>query len=55
MNRMQQGKDLSWLGAPAFFLIIGMLIINTKKQNAHFRQPEKVKTVILVTPAQKSS
>jgi hypothetical protein len=50
---MQNSKDLSWLSAPAFFLIIGMLVINTKKQNTHFRQPEKVKTVILPSAAQK--
>ena len=33
---MQHGKDLNWLSAPAFFLIIGMLVINTKKQNSAF-------------------
>jgi hypothetical protein len=52
---MQHGKDLNWLSAPAFFLIIGMLIINTKKQNAHPPQPEKVKTVNSATTAQKPS
>ena len=52
---MQNGKDLNWLSAPAFFLIIGMLAINTKKQNMHSRQPEKVKTVISVSAAQKPS
>jgi hypothetical protein len=51
---MQQGKDLSWLSAPAFFLIIGMMVINTKKINARSRQPEKVRTVVSVIPAQKS-
>ena len=53
MNNMQHGKDLSWLSAPAFFLIIGMLVISTKKQNTHARQPEKVKTVISATATQK--
>jgi hypothetical protein len=52
---MQHGKDLNWLSAPAFFLIIGMLAINSKKQNTHSRQPEKVKTVISATAAQKPS
>jgi hypothetical protein len=52
---MQNGKDLNWLSAPAFFLIIGMLAINTKKQNMHSRQPEKVKTVVSVSSAQKPS
>jgi hypothetical protein len=52
---MQHVKDLNWLSAPAFFLIIGMLAINTKKQNTHSRQPEKVKTVISATAAQKPS
>jgi len=50
---MKQGKDLSWLSAPAFFLIIGMLVINTKKQTAHARQPEKAKTAISASAAQK--
>jgi len=52
---MQHGKDLNWLSAPAFFLIIGILAINTKKQNTHLRQPEKVKTVISATAVQKPS
>jgi hypothetical protein len=52
---MQHGKDLNWLSAPAFFLIIGMLVINTKKQNTHSHQPEKVKPVISVMAAQKPS
>lgn len=50
---MQNGKDLNWLSAPAFFLIIGMLVINTKKQNTHSRAQEKVKTTISGVPAQK--
>jgi hypothetical protein len=51
---MQSGKDLSWLSAPAFFLIIGMLVISSKKPNIHSRPPEKVKTAISAVPAQKS-
>jgi hypothetical protein len=51
---MQHGKDLNWLSAPAFLLIIGMLVINSKKQNIHSRQPEKIKTTIAATSAQKS-
>jgi hypothetical protein len=50
---MKHGRDLSWLSAPAFFLILGMLAINTKKQNTHSRQPEKLKSVISVTVPQK--
>lgn len=50
---MQSGKDLNWLSAPAFFLIIGMLVFNTKKQNTHSRPPEKVKTTNSTVPAQK--
>jgi|GEM_PF-1724195 len=53
MKYMQHGKDLNWLSAPAFFLIIGMLVVNSKKQNIHLRQPEKAKTVISATMAQK--
>lgn len=30
---MKLTKDLSWLSAPAFFLIIGMLIVTAIKQN----------------------
>ncbi len=52
---MPNGKDLNWLSAPAFFLIIAMLAMNTKKQNLRSRQPEKVKTVITTTVAQKPS
>lgn len=50
---MKQVNDLSWLSAPAFFLIIGMLAINTKKINIHTRQPEKVKTVMSAAATQK--
>ncbi|HEY2649034.1 MAG TPA: hypothetical protein VGI38_07555 [Puia sp.] len=50
---MKQGRDLGWLSAPAFFLILGMLAINTKKQNIHSRQTEKLKTVISATVTQK--
>jgi hypothetical protein len=49
----QHGKDLNWLSAPAFFLILGILAMNTKKQNVHARQPEKVKTVISAAATQK--
>ena len=52
---MQHGRDLNWLSAPAFFLILGMIAISTKKQNAHSRQPEKVKTVISAAAVQKPS
>ena len=41
---MNNSKDLSWLSAPAFFLIIGMIYIHTKNQNIHSRQQEKLKT-----------
>jgi hypothetical protein len=30
---MKNTKDLSWLGAPTFFLIIGMILFSAKKQN----------------------
>jgi hypothetical protein len=51
---MHNGKDLNWLSAPAFFLIIGMLVISSKKPNMHTRPPEKVKTNISTVPAQKT-
>lgn len=50
---MQHGRDLNWLSAPAFFLIIGMLAVNIKKQNIHTRQPEKVKSVSAAPALQK--
>jgi len=43
---MKYSKDLNWLSAPAFFLILGMLAVNSKKQNTHNRQPEKQKVEI---------
>jgi hypothetical protein len=43
---MKYAKDLNWLSAPAFFLIIGMLAINSKKQGVHSHHPEKSKTEI---------
>jgi hypothetical protein len=42
---MKYSKDLSWLSTPAFFLIIGMLALNLKKNNQS-RQPEKSKPEI---------
>ena len=50
---MQQAKDLNWLSAPAFFLIIGLLVVNTKKINGRSHQPEKVKTSLSAISAQK--
>jgi len=49
---MKYSKDLSWLSAPAFFLIIGMLVLNLKKDKNN-RQPEKSKPEITVVSAQK--
>jgi hypothetical protein len=37
---------LNWLSAPAFFLILGILAINSKKQKAHNRQLDKIKVEI---------
>jgi hypothetical protein len=52
---MKYSKDLSWLSAPAFFLILGMLAVNSKKQNVHSRQPEKLKVEISAMSATKPS
>jgi hypothetical protein len=49
---MKYSKDLSWLSAPAFFLILGMLALNLKKDKNN-RQPEKSKPEITVVSAQK--
>jgi hypothetical protein len=43
---MKYAKDLNWLSAPAFFLIIGMLAFNSKKPGTHNLRPEKSKTEI---------
>lgn len=45
---MKHTKDLNWLGAPAFFLIIGMILLSVKKQNSN-RHPEKIKTETVVS------
>jgi hypothetical protein len=49
---MKYSKDLSWLSAPAFFLILGMLALNLKKDKNN-RQPEKNKPEITAISAQK--
>jgi hypothetical protein len=51
---MKYAKDLNWLSAPAFFLIIGMLAINSKKQGTHSPKPEKSK-IEIPSSLQKSS
>jgi hypothetical protein len=40
---MKYTKDLSWLSAPAFILIIGMIFFSVKKQPSRVRT-DKVKT-----------
>ena len=50
---MRYLKDLNWLSAPAFFLIIGMLALNSKKQTAQNRNPEKIKPGTAVVQGQK--
>jgi hypothetical protein len=40
---MKNLKDLNWLSAPAFFLILGMIALNAKKQTRHKNQSEKVR------------
>jgi len=52
---MKHPKDLNWLSAPAFFLIIGMIAMNTKNQNTHMRLPAKIKTEVSALTPQKSS
>ncbi len=50
---MSNSKDLNWLSAPAFFLIIGMIIFNLINRNYHNRQQEKVKIPIAALPSKK--
>jgi hypothetical protein len=52
---MKYSKDLNWLSAPAFFLILGILALNSKKQNTHSRQPDKLKVEISAISAAKPS
>jgi hypothetical protein len=54
MNNIKQTKDLSWLSAPAFFLLLMMIGINAKKQNSH-RPPEKTKPDISAVLTTKQS
>ena len=50
---MNNSKDLNWLSAPAFFLIIGMIVIHAKNQNGHNRHQDKVKSPVAAMPAKK--
>jgi hypothetical protein len=52
---MTQTKDLNWLSAPAFFLIVGMIAINTKTHNSPARNPVKVKTELAAPVVPKPS
>jgi hypothetical protein len=52
---MKHSKDLNWLSAPAFFLILGILAFQTKKQSAHNRKAEKTKMENTVLMPQKQS
>ena len=49
---MKHSKDLNWLSAPAFFLILGMLAFNSKKP-VNVKHPEKIKTETSVLTVQK--
>jgi hypothetical protein len=50
---MTNTKDLNWLSAPAFFLIISLLAIHSIKQGTQTRHPEKVRPEITALPSQK--
>jgi len=50
---MKQTTDLSWLSAPAFFLIVGILAIHSKKPIAQHRQTDKNKTENVIVQIQK--
>jgi hypothetical protein len=51
---MKYSKDLSWLSIPAFFIIISMLALHSKKYN-HYPQPEKIRSEAIVQAEQKQS
>jgi hypothetical protein len=50
---MKHSKDLNWLSAPAFFLIIGIITFHSINQSSRNRQQEKVKPPIAVVPVKK--
>jgi hypothetical protein len=50
---MKHLKDLSWLSAPAFLLIIGMLVVYSIRQNPRSPHSEKAKSGISALPSQK--
>ena len=50
---MNHSKDLNWLSAPAFFLIVGIIYIHSKNQNIHSRQQEKLKPHVSAAPLKK--
>jgi hypothetical protein len=50
---MSNSKDLNWLSAPAFFLIVGILAFHSVNQSNHNRQQEKVKPHMAVLPLKK--
>jgi hypothetical protein len=50
---MDNSKDLNWLSAPAFFLIIGMITFHSINQSNHNHHQEKVKFSVTVLPVKK--
>lgn len=52
---MKHSKDLNWLSAPAFLLIVAMLAFNSKKPNTRNTVPEKIKTGTSTQVPQKQS
>jgi hypothetical protein len=40
---MKHTKDLNWLSAPAFLMILGLIALNAKKPGQQNGQPEKMK------------
>ncbi len=50
---MNNSKDLNWLSAPAFFLIIGIIAFHSRSQNFHDKRQGKTKPPIAVLPLKK--
>ena len=53
---MKNLKDLNWLSAPAFFLILGIIALNAKNKPHQKSRPEKIKmeSAALSVPRQPS-
>lgn len=45
---MKNSKDLNWLSTPAFFLILGIIVVHVKRNMDNSRYHEKSRTEAMV-------